>query len=80
MVALRRAALLPCSSFLRLAAEPFNAPIGRIWMAAASRDFLAASRGGGFGNAGYAGVFALSLNHAPSYSNYNVGFRACKLL
>lgn len=80
MVALRRAALLPCSSFLRLAAEPFNAPIGRIWMAAASRDFLVAGRGGHFSNTGDAGVFALSLTNAPSDSGYLIGFRACKLL
>ena len=40
----------------------------------------AAIRGGSFGNEAAAGVFALNLNRAPSNSNYNIGFRACKAL
>jgi hypothetical protein len=38
----------------------------------------AALRGGNFNNAADAGVFYLNLNNAPSNSNYNIGFRACK--
>ena len=40
----------------------------------------AAFRGGIFSNEASAGVFALSLNTAPSDSNYSIGFRACKAL
>ncbi len=39
---------------------------------------LAAIRGGNFNNGANAGVFNLNLNNAPSGSNYNIGFRACK--
>ncbi len=41
---------------------------------------LAAIRGGNFNNGAIAGVFYLNLNNPPSNSNYNIGFRACKVL
>lgn len=37
-------------------------------------------RGGVFGGAGTAGVFALHLSTVPSYSSYSIGFRAAKAL
>jgi len=40
----------------------------------------AAVFGGNFDSGVRAGVFALYLNAAPSPSNYNIGFRACKAL
>ena len=40
----------------------------------------AALRGGDFSNEASAGVFALSLYNAPSYSSCGRGFRACKAL
>ena len=40
----------------------------------------AAVRGGHFSTGAAAGVFALDLLSAPSYSGYSVGFRACKAL
>jgi hypothetical protein len=39
----------------------------------------AALRGGNFNNGSNAGVFNLNLNNSPSNSNYNIGFRACKV-
>lgn len=41
---------------------------------------MAAIRGGNFNNTANAGVFYLNLNNAPSNSNYNIGFRACKVI
>ena len=38
-----------------------------------------AYRGGYFHNGAPAGVFALHLSNAPSYSDYNIGFRACEV-
>ena len=40
---------------------------------------MAAIRGGNFNNDAIAGVFYLNVNNAPSNSNYNIGFRACKV-
>ena len=40
----------------------------------------AAIWGGHFASVANAGVFSLNLSGAPSYSNYNIGFRACKAL
>ncbi|MEI7425163.1 MAG: hypothetical protein WCK10_03530 [Candidatus Staskawiczbacteria bacterium] len=39
----------------------------------------AANWGGNFNNDANAGVFYLNLNNAPSNSNNNIGFRACKV-
>lgn len=44
------------------------------------KEKRAALRGGYFNDAAGAGVFCLSLDGAPSYSNCYFGFRACKAL
>lgn len=50
------------------------------WFNKAGGCTRGAYRGGSFDFGAYAGVFALHLNFAPSYSGYHIGFRACKSL
>jgi len=49
-----------------------------VYMVAEAGALRAAIRGGNWNNGGNAGVFSLNLNNAPSNTNTNIGFRACK--
>ena len=74
---LKQALLYPCNAMTKLKPETL---LGHMWADNSEGFKAAALRGGYFSDGADAGVFSLDLSSEPSYSDYYVGFRACKVL